>query len=191
MDPSRNRCALSFFEPKSFSFSFFARKQADSRYSSPFTIDCEDCPAGEHEKISWLVRRLPVLNNRKAFTLLEVMIAVSIIAIALVALFGSQSRSLSQATEAHFNVVAPMLASGKLAELVAGTETPNNDDGDFGDEFPGYSWKIETETASFDSPEVLINLAKLENPLQKVDLTVLWSGSKFAYSLTYYGRWQD
>lgn len=134
---------------------------------------------------------LSILINRKAFTLLEVMIAVSIIAIALVALFGSQSRSLSQATEAHFNIAAPMLASGKLAELVAGTDAPNNDEGDFGDEFPGYSWKIETETASFDSPEALVNLSKLEKPLQKIELTVLWSESKFQYLLTYYGRWQN
>jgi general secretion pathway protein I len=128
------------------------------------------------------------LDNKGAFTLLEVMIAVSIIAIALVALFGSQSRSLSHATEAHFNIVAPMLASGKLAELKAVDSVPNNDDGDFGDEFPGYSWKVETERASFDSSEAL---AKLEKPLQKIELTVLWSETKFSYTLTYYGHWQE
>jgi general secretion pathway protein I len=132
--------------------------------------------------------RLPGLGNKQAFTLLEVMIAVSIIAIALVALFGSQSRSLSHATEAHFNIVAPMLASGKLAELESGNVASDNDEGDFGDEFPGYSWKIETENATFDSPEALANL---EKPLQKVELTVLWSETKFSYSLTYYGRWQE
>ena len=127
-----------------------------------------------------------LLRNKQAFTLLEVMIAVSIIAIALVALFGSQSRSLSHATEAHFNVIATMLASGKLAELEAEDDAPNNDDGDFGDEFPGYSWTIETEDANFDSPEAL---ADLEESLQKVELTVLWNETKFRYSLTYYGRW--
>ena len=125
-------------------------------------------------------------GNGQAFTLLEVMIAVSIIAIALVALFGSQSRSLSNATEAHFNVIAPMLASGKLAELQSEDVAPNNDEGDFGDEFPGYSWTIETENARFDNPEALANL---ENPLQKVELTVLWGETNFNYSLTYYGRW--
>ncbi len=130
----------------------------------------------------------PESDNKEAFTLLEVMIAVSIIAIALVALFGSQARSLSNATEAHFNIVAPMLASGKLAELEAGKNAPGNDEGDFGDEFPGYSWKIQTESATFDSPEAL---AKLEKPLQKVELTVLWSETKFSYLLTYYGRWQE
>lgn len=116
------------------------------------------------------------------------MIAVSIMAIALVALFGSQSRSLSQATEAHFNVVAPMLASGKLAELQADTSAPNNDDGDFGDDYPGYTWELETENAIFDSPDVLANL---EKPLQKVELTVSWNETRYSYTLTYYGHWQE
>ena len=116
------------------------------------------------------------------------MIAVSIMAIALVALFGSQSRSLSQATEAHFNVIAPMLASGKLAELKADTSAPNNDDGDFGNEYPGYTWEIETENAIFDSPEAL---GKIEKPLKKVELTVLWNETKYSYILTYYGQWQE
>jgi general secretion pathway protein I len=116
------------------------------------------------------------------------MIAVSIMAIALVALFGSQSRSLSYATEAHFNIIAPMLASGKLAELKAATSAPNNDDGDFGDEYPGYTWEIETENAIFDSPEALGNL---EKPLQKVELTISWNETRYNYILTYYGHWQE
>lgn len=116
------------------------------------------------------------------------MIAVSIMAIALVALFGSQSRSLSHATEAHFNIVAPMLAAGKLAEIRGGNDFMANDDGDFGEEFPGYSWKIETENAFFDSPEALTNLAK---PLQKIELTVLWNETPYNYTLTYYGRRQE
>jgi general secretion pathway protein I len=132
--------------------------------------------------------RLPGSDNKQGFTLLEVMIAVSIIAISLVALFGSQSRSLTHATEAHFNIIAPMLASGKLAELKADNSAPNNDDGDFGDEFPGYTWEIETENANFDSPDVL---GKLEKPLTKVELTVLWSDTRYSYVLTYYGHWQE
>ncbi len=133
---------------------------------------------------------LPYIGNNRAFTLLEVMIAVSIIAIALVALFGSQSKSLSHATEANFDIVAPMLASGKMAELEGASVAPGNDEGDFGEDFQGYTWKIETENAAFDGIDALSNLAKMENPLKKVELTVLWTGTKFSYTLTYYGRWQ-
>ncbi len=130
-------------------------------------------------------------SDNRAFTLLEVMIAVSIIAIALVALFGSQSKSLSNATEANFNILAPMLASGKLAELKGAENAPSNDEGDFGEEFPGYTWKLDTEEATFDNIDTLANLAKLEDPLKKLELTVLWTGTKFSYTLTYYGRWQQ
>ena len=133
---------------------------------------------------------MSALVDNRAFTLLEVMIAVSIMAIALVALFGSQSKSLSNATEAQFNIVAPMLASGKLAELKGAGDAPGSDNGDFGEDFPGYIWKLETEDASFDSVDGLTSLAKLENPLKKLELTVSWTGTKFSYALTYYGRWQ-
>ncbi len=131
------------------------------------------------------------VSNNRAFTLLEVMIAVSIIAIALVALFGSQSRSLSHATEADFNIVAPMLASWKLAELEGADVAPNNDEGDFGEDFQGYTWKLETDNATFDGIDSLANLEKKESPLKKVALTVLWTGTKFSYTLTYYGRWLE
>jgi len=133
-------------------------------------------------------RLVTFVDNCSAFTLLEVMVAVSIIAIALVALFGSQSRSLSHAAETQFNIIAPMLAEEKLAELESSSSAPNNDEGGFGDDFPGYRFKVETENASFDSPEDLANLAK---PLQKVEITVLWNETKFRYLLTYYDRWQE
>ncbi|MFT5700789.1 MAG: general secretion pathway protein I [Desulforhopalus sp.] len=126
---------------------------------------------------------LPALLAEKAFTLLEVMIAVSIIAIALVALFGSQSKSLSQATEAHFNNVAPMLASLKLAEIQSRIIPLESDAGDFDEDFSGYSWKIEVSDAPLESFETLDNL---EKPLQQVTLTVSWSETKYTYSLTHY-----
>jgi general secretion pathway protein I len=122
-------------------------------------------------------------HSNKGFTLLEVMIAVSILAIALVALFGSQSRSLSLATEAHFNNIAPMLASLKLAELQSGIIPLQSDEGDFEDDFSNYSWKIEVSDAALDSFDVLDNL---EKPLQQVSLTVFWKETKYSYSLMQY-----
>ena len=128
---------------------------------------------------------LPHPGNARAFTLLEVMIAVSIIAIALVTLLGSQSRSLSHATEAQFNIVAPMLASLKLAEVERGVVAMENDEGDFGSDFPGYSWKMLVQVAAFENHQ---DLAGLKRPLQRVELTVRWSTSPYSYALIYYGQ---
>ena len=124
-------------------------------------------------------------GNAGAFTLLEVMIAISILAITLVTLFGSQSRSLSYATEAQFNIVAPMLASLKLAEVERGMVAMENDEGDFGADFPGYSWKMTVRVASLANHQ---DSAGMKRPLQRLDLTVRWSTTPFSYALTYYGQ---
>jgi general secretion pathway protein I len=122
-------------------------------------------------------------HESAGFTLLEVMIAIAIMAIALTTLYGSQSRSLSYATEAHFNIVASSLAAAKLAELQSGVGELENDSGDFGDDFPGYGWELEVEDADLDGFE---SLADLEEGLQRVDLKVAWSDSPYSYALRYY-----
>lgn len=119
----------------------------------------------------------------KGFTLLEVMIAVSIMAIALVALFGSQSRSLSQATEAHFNNRAPMLASIKIAELQSRIIPLESNQGDFEDDFSHFSWEIEVSDAALNSFQSLENI---ENPLQQVSVKVFWKETNYSYTLMYY-----
>lgn len=122
-------------------------------------------------------------HRSAGFTLLEVMIAVAIMAIALTTLYGSQSRSLSHATESHFNIVASSLAAAKLAELQSGVGEPVTDSGDFGDDFPGYGWQMEVESASFEGVD---SLADLEGGLQKIDLKVEWTDSPYSYAVRYY-----
>jgi len=121
------------------------------------------------------------------FTLLEVMVAVAILSITLVALLGSQSRSLSLATEAKFNTVASMLALAKLAEIESGLTPLESDSGTFGDDFPGFAWEIETTDAGADIPDVL---SRLEPPFSKMELSVTWEGTPMTYRLVYYDQRQ-
>ena len=82
--------------------------------------------------------------DARGFTLLEVMVAVIIISIALVSLIGSQSQSVSIATASRFETTASLLARQKLTELaLAGFEELASAEGDFGEEFPDYSWSVE------------------------------------------------
>jgi len=127
--------------------------------------------------------RRRVKNDRSSgFTLLEVMVAMAIIAIALTAVLGSQSQSVSLAGEAKFNTTAPFLAQSKISELeVANPGELTDDSGDFGDDFPGYTWKTTVQNISFDRPE------KAAERLRQIDLTVSWgAGDTFRYRLRLY-----
>ena len=103
------------------------------------------------------------------FTLLEVMVAMAIIAIALMAVLGSQSQSLSLASEAKFGTTAAFLAQGKMAEIEAGKpEDITSDSGDFGEDFPGYRWDLSVNDVTLDEPE------GVSDHLKQIDLTVSW-----------------
>ena len=117
------------------------------------------------------------------FTLLEVMIAISLLAISLTTLFGSQSQSVSLGSITKFNTQAPLLAQLKLAEFTRTTERPTSDSGDFGYEFPGYQWKMETEDANLEASEIL---SKLEDTLQRLSLTVSWGDNLYVYEIKSY-----
>ena len=94
------------------------------------------------------------------FTLLEVMLAMSILAIALVAVFQSQSQSISMIARSRFDTAAPLLAQAKMAEIEAITSADVTlESGDFGNDYPGYSWSfeiMETEITGVEKVEVAV-----------------------------------
>jgi len=123
------------------------------------------------------------LSFPPGFTLLEVMIAVAIIAIALMAVLGSQSQGLSLAGESRFNRTASLLAQGKMAEIEAVKDQNdlNSDSGDFGDEFPGYTWQLSVHNVLFDGAE------RISDRLKQIDLEVSWGSDElYQYRLRLY-----
>ncbi len=115
------------------------------------------------------------------FTLLEVMVALAVMSIVLVSVYRMHSQSLTMNTAARFYTQAPILAQGKMAELEALSSGafPENS-GDFGEQFPGYSWK--TSVADITS-EILGEVAE---DLKRVDITVSLNENQFVYSLRTY-----
>ena len=119
------------------------------------------------------------------FTLLEVMIAMAILAIGLTSLFGSQTSSVALATETRFNVQAPLLARLQLSTLLAPEEGIYADNGDFGDEYPGFKWELTVDDADFQDSELL---QKLNDSMQHLTLTITWGEELFSYQLDSYQR---
>ena len=83
------------------------------------------------------------LPGRNGFTLLEVMVAMTILAISLVAVYQSQSQSISMAADSRFITTASLLAQSRVAEI--NTTDPrliSSGSGDFGEAFPDYTWQV-------------------------------------------------
>lgn len=122
-------------------------------------------------------------EHTRGFTLLEVMIAISILAISLTVIYGSQSQSVSLATESKFNTAAALLLNMKVAELESGIIDLRSDEGDFGEDYPDFRWKIEVDDADladFDFADDLLRSVKLAR------ITVSWENSPFSHSADYY-----
>lgn len=113
-----------------------------------------------------VVRRL---QSKAGFTLLEVMIAVAIIAIAVVSLLGAQSQSVSLVAGTKFDTTASLLAQWKMSDLLLQDfDQLADDQGNFGEDYPQFYWKVQvTELGEDDT-----GLKGLDDRLKSLDITV-------------------
>ncbi|CAK8721040.1 MAG: type II secretion system protein I [Candidatus Electronema aureum] len=108
-------------------------------------------------------------SKEAAFTLLEVMVAVAVIAMSFVALLSSQSQSLSIAAISRFETSAALLVRQKLAELEAeGFDSLSSDSGEFVDDFAEYHWQAEVKELAEDE----IGIKGSDGILKLIELTV-------------------
>jgi type II secretion system protein I len=79
--------------------------------------------------------------SRQGFTLLEVMIAMAILATVLVTVFHSQSQSIAMANESRTMTTLALLAQSRMAEMEGQQDlSTGQTSGTFGDDYPNYSW---------------------------------------------------
>ena len=80
----------------------------------------------------------------RGFTLLEVMIAVAILAITLVTVYQSQSQSISMVSSSRFLTTVSFLAQARMAQIdAADPREVVSAKGNFGEEFSDYVWQVE------------------------------------------------
>ena len=123
---------------------------------------------------------LKILHN-KGFTLLEIMIAVAILAVALVTLLGSQSQSVFFANSARFETMAALLAQSKMSEItIQAADSLSSDSGDFGEDYPGYAWEATVSDVSIEG------LDAISDYLKQIDLAVTWGALSYNLRLYHY-----
>ena len=115
------------------------------------------------------------------FTLMEVLVAISIIAISLTAVYRLHSQTLTMANTAGFYTIAPLLAQQKMVEFqLKPMDELTDDSGDFGDRYPEYRW--ETTINDIES-EVLKQTTR---DLKRIDITVFFDRDHHTFSLRRY-----
>lgn len=121
--------------------------------------------------------------SQSGFTLLEVMVAVAIIAVAFTGVLKLHSQSLSMNTASNFYSKGPLLAQKVISEWETQMKTsdysPNLEDSL--EEFPGFSFKINRD--SVDSENLYSGQAEdSAGKLYKVVCTVLYNSGEYKYT---------
>jgi len=121
------------------------------------------------------------VTSRQGFTFIEVLMAVSILAILLVGVHKLQSQMVSMSQTARFFTLAPLLAQSQMAEMERRNfkDIPK-DTGDFEGAYPGYAWSLRMETLESEV------LEKLAYPMRKIDVSVSFNKGEQTYLLRTY-----
>lgn len=121
-----------------------------------------------------------VLNKKSSgFTLVEVMIAIAIFALSLVALTSSWYSNELKTRKAKISTQAALLLEQKMAEfemLYDGeslASIPEEESGDFGEEFPNFRWSFESQEFTMpDMSQVIISSGE-DQPNQEMMLMIM------------------
>jgi general secretion pathway protein I len=125
------------------------------------------------------------VSTSDGFTLLEVLISLAIMAVVLVAVFKLHAQSISMNNTARFHTTAPLLVQQKLSVFKT---TPlaelASDSGDFGENFPGYTWQLFIEDVESES------LGEISERLKKINITITFGKDEYRYRLITYHFFQ-
>ena len=132
-------------------------------------------------KNMWSLKTDKSLILRSGFSLLEILVAISIIAIVFLSIFKMHKQTISMNQAAKFYTLAPLLAQNKIGELELKIAYENiYDSGVFGDNYPGYRYDISIDDADSEF------LGYAAGELKKIDVTVFTDIEELSYSLRTY-----
>jgi general secretion pathway protein I len=120
-------------------------------------------------------------RSSTGFTLLEIMVAISIIAIVLVTVYRMHAQTISMNFISRFNTVAPVLAKKILTQNETKTlDELADDSGDFGKEFTDYKWQVSVKEVESEA------LGEIAKDLKQIEVTVSLNEDEDVYTLRSY-----
>lgn len=119
-------------------------------------------------------------NSRRGFTLIEIMVAIAVVAISFLSFYRLFSQTVAADSLIRFYTVAPLLAQQKMAEIISGTAPADyNGSGTF-ENYPGYRWQVRILEVSSES------LGTAVADMKQVDLTIARDGDARSFPLRTY-----
>ena len=89
--------------------------------------------------------------SRRAFSLLELMVAVAVLAIAIIGVTEAVTQGMNSSRNATDRTLGVELAEQRLAEALLDPELePGSDEGDFGDDYPRYRYTLDVEETDLE-----------------------------------------
>ncbi len=115
------------------------------------------------------------MTNNRGFTLLEIMVAIALLAIILVTVYGSQASSLFTSTKLRNVQIATNLARKFMHESELDLKDQNFDNldsgestGKFPDPFSNFSWKRKVEKVDFSALSEVLLAQAAADPNQRL-----------------------
>lgn len=109
--------------------------------------------------------------RQAGFTLIEVIVAMAIIATVMTALFRMQSGTINLAGADDFQATARYLAAKALAQIELSINDPDLQ-GEFDEAFKGYSWQCEVTEINANLSDIVPDLGEDVGTLKQIDLTI-------------------
>lgn len=121
-------------------------------------------------------------RENSGFSLLEIMISVSIIALIFTSLFRMQSGTIGLASKGKFNRLAPALAQRLLVNIEQDLANWSESEGDFGEALPGIKWTCLISDAFFEEND----LVSEENYKQfkRIDIKIRSTSGQQSYNIS-------
>jgi general secretion pathway protein I len=127
------------------------------------------------------IKKMSVKSTCKGFTLLEVMISVSILAIVFLSLFNMQSGTIELATTGRFNTLAPMLARQLLADIEQDPSEWSEFEGHFGSAYPGIIWQCDISVISESGLDFISD--ETWKRLHKIKIKIIDSSEEISFDM--------
>lgn len=132
-------------------------------------------------KNMWSLKTDKSLILRSGFSLLEILVAISIIAIVFLSIFKMHNQTILMNHAIKFYTIAPLLAQNKIEELeLKSVYDSIYDSGVFGDNYPGYRYNISIDDVDSEF------LGYAAGDLKKIDVAVFTDTEELSYSLRAY-----